>query len=87
MSSDGEDVLAAVNLVSFLNYNQGYNVRKYWVHPFWSKNCSSRGLYSVFKELNDPERFKSFYYRMEKSTYEELVRLVGPSVIIIIIIK
>lgn len=60
MSSEEEDILAAVNLLNFLNYNQGSIVRKYWVHPFWRTNCSSRGVYSVFKELNDPERFKSF---------------------------
>lgn len=79
MSSEDEDVLAAVNLVNYLNYNQGSIVRKYWVHPFWRKNCYSRGLYSVFRELDDPDRFKSFY-RMEKSTFEELVRLIGPEI-------
>jgi len=52
MSSEDEDGLAAVNLVNYLNYNQSSLVRKYWVHPFWRKNFSSRGLYSVFKELD-----------------------------------
>lgn len=33
----------------------------------------------VFKESNGPDMFKSFY-RMEKSTFEELVRLVQPSI-------
>jgi hypothetical protein len=33
-------------------------------------------VYSVFKELDDPDRFK----RMEKSIFEELVRLVGPGI-------
>jgi hypothetical protein len=79
MSSEDEDVLAAINIVNYLNYNQGSTVRKYWVHPFWRKNCYSHGIYSVFKELDDPDRFKSFY-RMEKSTFEELVRLVGPDI-------
>lgn len=75
MSSEEEDVLAAVDLVNFLNYNQGSCVRKYWVHLFWP----SRGVHSVFKELNDPERFKRFY-RMQKSIFEELVWSVGPRV-------
>lgn len=54
-------------------------MRKYWIHLFWSNNCSSRGLYSVFKKLNDPEHFKSFY-EMKKLTFEESVWLVGPQI-------
>jgi hypothetical protein len=61
MSSENEDVLAAINLENYFNYNQGSTVRKYWVHPFWRKNCCSRDVYSVFKEVDDPDRFKSFY--------------------------
>jgi len=79
MSSEDEDILAAVNLINVLNHNQRSTKRKYWVHPFWRKNCNNRGVYSVFKELNDPDMFRSFY-RMEKSTFEELVRLVGSSI-------
>ncbi|KAL4136156.1 hypothetical protein QTP88_007720 [Uroleucon formosanum] len=75
MLSDDEDILTAVNLINVLNHNQGSIVRKYWVHPFWHANCNNCGVYSVFKELNDRDRFKTFY-RMEKSTFEELVRLV-----------
>jgi hypothetical protein len=37
MSSDGEDVLAAINLVNYLNYNQGSTVRKYWSIRFGVK--------------------------------------------------
>jgi hypothetical protein len=29
MSSEDEDVLAAINLVNYINYNQGSTVRKY----------------------------------------------------------
>jgi hypothetical protein len=79
MSSEDEDVLTAINLVNYLNYNQSFIVRKYWVYPFWRKNCYSCGVFSVFKELDDPDRFKSLY-RIEKSTFEELVRLVGPEI-------
>lgn len=79
MLSDDEDILTAVNLINVLNHNQGPIVRKYWVHPFWRANCNNRGVYSVFKELKDPDRFKTFY-RMEKCMFEELVRLVEPHI-------
>jgi hypothetical protein len=80
MSSEDEDVLAAINIVNYLNYNQNSTVLKYWVHPFCRKNCYYRGVYSILKELDDPDHLFKSFYRMEKSKFEELVRLVGPDI-------
>lgn len=75
--SDEEDVLCALNIINILNVNQTSKVRSYWVHPFWRENCRERGAFSVFKDLEDGDRFQSFY-RMEKKTFDILVELVGP---------
>ncbi|KAL4088604.1 hypothetical protein QTP88_023693 [Uroleucon formosanum] len=71
MSSDEEDALCALNLLNILNTKQK-RVRNYWVHPFWRENCRRRGAFSVFKDLEDNNRFQSFY-RMEKKTFDILV--------------
>jgi len=78
MSSDEEDALCALNLLNILNANQK-RVRNYWVHPFWRANCRGRGAFSVFKDLEDDDRFKTFY-RMEKKTFDMLVELVGSKI-------
>jgi len=80
MSSDDEEVLHAVNLVNILNAQGGQKrVHNYWVHPFWRQNCNDRGAYAVFKDLEDDDRFQSFY-RMKKETFELLIQLVGPKI-------
>ncbi|KAL4121972.1 hypothetical protein QTP88_014387 [Uroleucon formosanum] len=78
MSSDEEDALCALNLLNILNTNQK-RVRNYWVHPFWCENCRRRGAFSVFKDLEDNDRFQSFY-RMEKKTFDMLVELIGSKI-------
>jgi len=40
MSSD-EDDLDFLNIINVVNENHAK--RKYWVHPFWKKNCEARG--------------------------------------------
>lgn len=54
-------------------------VRNYWVHPIWRENCRGRGAFSVLKDLEDSDRFQSFY-RMEKKTFVMLVELVGSKI-------
>jgi hypothetical protein len=59
-----ENALCALNFLNILNENQK-RVYSYWVHPFWRENCRGRGAFSVFKDLEDEDRFQSFY-RMKK---------------------
>lgn len=77
MSSD-EDDLDFLNIINVVNENHAK--RKYWVHPFWKKNCETRGAFSLFNELSDERRFQSFY-RMKIETYNKLLQLIGPIII------
>ncbi|KAF0728940.1 protein ALP1-like [Aphis craccivora] len=78
MSSDEEDALCSLNLLNILNTNTK-KVRNYWVHPFLLDNCRGRSAFSVFKDLEDSDRFQSSY-RMEKNTFDMLVELVGSKI-------
>ncbi|CAI6372771.1 unnamed protein product [Macrosiphum euphorbiae] len=54
--------------------------REYWVHPI----CSNRLLQGKFhtlhsKLLNFPEKFFG-YYRMSITSFNELVKLIGPAI-------
>lgn len=59
MLSEDENILAAVNLINFLNTNQSSNTPKYWVYFFVKTIITSIAYTPICKDLNDPDRFKS----------------------------
>lgn len=60
MSSEDEDIPAAVSLIHFLITNQSSNTSKNQVCPFWKKILISIEYTPFLELLNDPDQFKSF---------------------------
>jgi len=54
--------------------------RRYWVHPIYSCRLLKGKFYTLYENLREhPINFFS-YFRMNISTFDELIRLVGPAV-------
>lgn len=54
--------------------------REYWVHPIYSNRLLQGKFYTIHSKLLDfPEKFFSFY-RMSITSFNELVKLIGPSI-------
>jgi len=54
--------------------------RRYWVHPIYSCRLLKGKFYTLYENLREhPIKFFS-YFRMNISTFDELIRLVGPAV-------
>jgi len=54
--------------------------RRYWVHPIYSCRLLKGKFYTLYENLREyPIKFFS-YFRMNISTFDELLRLDGPAV-------
>lgn len=54
--------------------------REYWVHPIYSNRLLQGKFYTIHSKLLDfPEKNYSFY-RMSITSFNELVKLIGPSI-------
>lgn len=53
---------------------------RYWVHPIISQRLLKGQFYKIFEDLCAyPEKFFQ-YFRMSKTSFDELLRIVGPSI-------
>lgn len=55
-------------------------VREYWVHPIYSDRLLNGKFYTMHSKLLDyPKKFFAFY-RMSITSFNELVKLIGPTI-------
>lgn len=53
---------------------------RYWVHPITSQRLLKGQFYKLFEDLCEhPAKFFQ-YYRMTKSSFDELLGIIGPSI-------
>lgn len=72
MQSDDEDVILAYHYIRSRRKR-----RLYWTHPYIERNINCRLFIAARELLEDDSVFHSFY-RMSKTTYQNLLQIVGP---------
>lgn len=76
MSSSDEELI--IIAAAYYRKKQRSNSKRFWINPYFEKRLSC-GSYNVMKDMEDEEKFRSFY-RMKRETFQELVKLVGPAI-------
>lgn len=53
---------------------------RYWIHPIVSQRLLKGQFYKLFEDLCEHHEKFFNYYRMSKSSFEELLRIIGPTI-------
>lgn len=75
-----DDIETCCIIAMLLRAKSKRRKHRYWVHPITSQRFIKGQFYKLFQDLCEhPEKFFQ-YYRMSKSSFDELLGIVGPSI-------
>ena len=75
-----DDIETTCVIALLLRARRKRRKHRYWVHPLTNQRFFKGQFYTLFEDLHEhPENFFQ-YYHMSKSSFDELLQIIGPSI-------